>query len=164
MIDTPESIPNSMEIREIEERTALCIRDVTTPDKIGETLGKLFPELWNYLQSNQISPAGPPYALYRSFGPDRVDIEAGFPTAEQVNGNDRVVSTVLPGGSVATRWHHGHYDGLAEAHSSLGAWLNAQGISIDGHCWEVYWTDPDEVKDPTAWRTEIFWQLGTSNS
>ena len=159
MTHIPESAADSMEIRDIEERTALCIRDVTTPETIGETIGKILPELWCHFQSNNIIPAGPPYALYRSFAPDHVDIEIGLPTADSMKGNNRIIAKKLPSGKVATRWHHGHYDGLAEAHKLLGAWLNTKGMSINGVCWEVYWTDPGDEEDPADWRTEIFWQL-----
>ena len=63
---------------------------------------------------------------------------------------------VLPGGWVAVTWHVGPYEGLPHAHHAIIDWLADTGHEAAGAPWEVYWTDPSEVPDPAAWRTEVF--------
>jgi effector-binding domain-containing protein len=53
-------------------------------------------------------------------------------------------------------WHVGPYEKLADAHQSLRAYVDAHRMQARGGLWEVYWTDPGIVPDPSKWRTQLF--------
>ena len=146
----------AIETRVLQPQTTASIRMIVAPAEIGPILGELLPEVWNYLESQGVPPAGPPFTTLPRIRPERVDLEAGLPVAASVASAGRITSEQLPGGRVAVTWHVGPYEGLRGAYQAIEDWLAAEGHEPAGVPWEVYWTDPGEVPDPAAWRTEVF--------
>lgn len=135
------------------------IRHITVPAEIGPTLGTLLPEVFAYLDGEGIKPSGPPFVRYHEFRPDRIDLEAGFPIAALPKPKGRVGIGELPGGRMATTTHIGPYETLNQAYDALIAWIKAQGHQVAGAPWDIYWTDPGQVPDPSQWRTEVRWPI-----
>ncbi|MDP9469013.1 MAG: GyrI-like domain-containing protein [Chloroflexota bacterium] len=112
------------------------------------------------------TPAGPPYARYHEFGPERVDVEFGIPVASPVANlrplaecePGEVGSGELPGGPAAVTLHMGSYPGLGAAYERLREWIPAQGHAPGGAPWESYINDPTEVGDADL-RTEVIWPV-----
>ena len=112
------------------------------------------------------TPAGPPYARYHQFGPERADIEFGIPVASPV-GNLRPLAECepgevgageLPGGQAAVTLHVGSYPGLGAAYERLREWIPAQEYTPRGAPWESYINDPTEVAEADL-RTEVIWPV-----
>jgi effector-binding domain-containing protein len=128
------------------------------PPLVGEILG------WAAKHAKQ---AGPAFFNYTAMEPGRpMEMEVGVPVAEPVKGNGRVVGGTLPGGRYATVTWTGPYDKLRDAHMALHDWLAEQNVpkqSTDNEAGltllEIYVTDPEEVKDPNQWVTEIAFKL-----
>jgi effector-binding domain-containing protein len=93
------------------------------PAAQGEALGAL----WDHLQRHGGRPGGPPFVRYHSFGDVETDVEVGVPVADGATGEGRVVAGELPGGTMASTWHLGSHDRLAEAYARLQAWLQEHG-------------------------------------
>ena len=106
-----------------------------------------------------VYPVGPPFGRFHEYQPDHVSIEGGVPVAKPIVGSGRVSASELPGGQVAVTWHVGPYDTLSEAYSAFASWIKEQNREPGGASWEVYWTDPAEVPDPSTWKTELIWPL-----
>jgi effector-binding domain-containing protein len=139
----------------LEERKPVpvaCVRE-PVPAQIGDLVGRLIGEVWGYLQRAGVQPAGPPYA--RSIWMPGTEVEVGFPVAEPVGGEGRVVAGELPGGSAAVTWHTGPYDQLAGAYQTVRDWIAGEGLAVAGVPWEAYYTDPGATPDPNDWRTEV---------
>lgn len=147
------------EIKELKPQPAATIRVKITMDQIAATLGEIYGEVGAALQRKGVTPAGMPFAWYHSFGEGVIDLEAGFPVAAPIGGEGRVTSSELPGGQVAVAWHIGPYDTCEQTYNALLAWIGAQGCKAADDMWEVYWTDPTKVPDPSQWRTEVVWPL-----
>jgi effector-binding domain-containing protein len=145
--------------KELQSQLVVAIRATTTPDQLGPLLGELLPEVWRYAEARGAHPAGPPFARYHTYEPDRVDLEAGFPVLEPLPGEGRVVAGHLPQGTAAATWHIGPYDTLHSAYEALEAWIGEQGRRPAGAPWEVYWSDPGEEPDSSKWRTEVVWPI-----
>jgi effector-binding domain-containing protein len=135
---------------------------------IGALFGEQVGRLAEHLAAAGVEPAGPVYARYHEFGPDRADIEFGIPVATPPTGLDpldgapagEIVASVLPGGPLATTLHVGPYPELGQAYTRLEAWLAQHGRSGSGGPWESYVVMPGEVDgDPTRLRTELYWPL-----
>jgi effector-binding domain-containing protein len=150
---------NIIETKVIQPQAAMSIRVITTPTEIGQTLGQILGEVWTYLQGRGVQPAGPPFARYYEYRADHVDMEAGLPVSSPVAGAGRISADELPGGKVAVTWHIGPYDTLHKTYVALESWVQEQNQEAAGAPWEVYWTDPGEEPDSSAWRTEVICPL-----
>lgn len=144
---------------QIEAQHIASIRTVTSVDRIGEPMGRLFEEVFGYLREQGREPAGMPFALYHAMDGQTVELSCGIPVAAPIEGSDRVQSGELPAGTVATVTHSGPYDGLPGTWSALTEWMRAQGLQPAGAPWEVYVTDPRVEHDQSKWRTDIFFPV-----
>jgi effector-binding domain-containing protein len=152
------------------EQPALVIRAGVRRETLPHTLGSLFGELSAWLESHGVTPEGPPFVRY-VFVDDEFDtpthLEAGFPVAAGVSGDDRVVPVMLPAGRYATVLHSGPYCDLHTTTAELLAWAEKNGMkwdrSADGKTWasrlEIYLNDPECEPDPEKRRTELAFLL-----
>jgi AraC family transcriptional regulator len=148
-----------IEVRDLEARPTAAVRAEIAPEDLGPVLSEVLPEVWEHLARYGARPAGPPFTRYYEYEDDRIDLEAGFPVAGAVPPLGRIELGELPAGEAAIVWHEGPYEGLTAAHEAVLAWIDEHGREPAGAPWEVYWTDPGEVPDPSAWRTEVVWPL-----
>ena len=66
-----------------------------------------------------------------------------------------MAASELPGGRVVTVTHVGPYDQLKGTWDGIMAWVQSEGLTLNGAPWEVYVDDPTTV-DPSTLRTEIY--------
>lgn len=155
----------------IEERTEqpyVAIRALVTMQTLGAVLPGLHPEVYGWLRSRGVPPAGQPFFKYNVVDMDRqLEVEVGVPVAAATTGDARVLAAVLPAGRYATLRHSGHPDGLAGATAVLLDWAAGQGLAWDieetseGQRWaarlETYQDDPPPDMD--AWETDLAFRL-----
>jgi len=170
LFDLPESIQQQLDddqpddetavkIIEVAEQQVASIRAKVKISEIGQTLGVILPEVMGYVTESDAGIAGPPFSRYHSFGAATVDLEAGIPVANPIEGTDRIKSRTLPGGKVAMTWHIGDYHRIPKAYKRIEKWMKKNKIEDGGARWEVYWTDPGREPDPKKWRTQVFWKV-----
>jgi DNA-binding transcriptional MerR regulator len=102
----------AVDVRAIPElRLAATIRHLRLVDPEGVTEMLRLAE--NRLVARGIAPAGPPTALFRSGdGKGTHLVEAGFPVATGVQGDELLRVTPYPAASAATADHFGSYEDL----------------------------------------------------
>jgi effector-binding domain-containing protein len=140
----------------------LAIQHTLSRDRLdlGEAYGSTFPRVFAALAERGLAPAGPPFGRYLEWGAERVVVEIGVPVAEQLvdvpadASAGELCSSALPGGTVATLTHVGHYEGLPDANRALAEWIEQRGLERSGALWESYVDDPESVP-PDELRTEI---------
>ncbi len=142
-------------VEEIFARPVLSIRTQSKPEDLGSIFGAIFGEVSQYLASQDLSPAGMPFCRYHGFADGEVDIDAGLPVDEKLEGSGRIEASQLPAGRAAVTYHMGPYENLNVAHKALGAWIEENAFEPLALGWEIYSTDPREEPDPAKWRTEL---------
>jgi effector-binding domain-containing protein len=151
--------PEAVVVAERKPQPVLSIRANVPVAELTQAQGESLRALWSFLQQHRVTPAGPPFVRYHTFGETQAHLETGIPVAEAVVGEGRVAAGELPGGAAITTWHLGSHDGLADAYGRLGSWLQANRREADGAAWEVYWwIDPSVEPDPAAWPASTEWR------
>jgi effector-binding domain-containing protein len=146
-----------------------AIRARVTMADLG-TLGARFGEVFAWLGARGLEPAGAPFWRYNVIDMARkLEVDVAVPVAAAVDGDDRVVSGVLPAGRYATLTHVGHPSELAGVTKTLLDWAAGEGLTWDmslgedGERWgarlEIYLTDPSEEPDMSKWVTELAFRL-----
>jgi len=161
---------------EVIQRSAQPYVSITTSvrmDQLAEVLGPQIGEVFGWLAARGVDPAGPPFWKYNVIDmAGESEIEVGVPTADQVSGDGRVQSYVLPAGRYAFVQHVGHPGLLEDATRALLEWAEERGLSWDivpsaasaaGVRWvarvEEYLTDPVEQPDMEQWQTNLIFKL-----
>jgi len=98
-----------------------------------------------------------------------LEVEAGVPVVEPMEGGGQIISGVLPAGRYATVSHVGHPDELLDVTGSLLDWATRKGLRWDvtpgqgGEHWasrlEFYLTDPSQEPDMNKWETQLAFKL-----
>lgn len=158
------------EITQREAQPYVAISGQATMETLDQTLPGLMPQVFAWLGERGIQPAGAPFWKFNLIDMGGLlEVEVGVPVAAPVDGDDRVLSGVLPAGRYATLRYTGHPDGLLGATASLRDWAKQEGLTWDmmntpaGERWrarlEIYETDPAEEPDMTKWTTQLAFRL-----
>lgn len=126
----------------LEQQVTAVVRGHVDVDEIAGFLGGAFAEVLETLQSQGLSPVGPPFGRYTPVG-EGFDVEAGFPSDGQVRAVGRVVASDLPGGRGAQVVHRGSYADVAAAYATVRVWAGEHGCGTPGSAWESYLDGPD---------------------
>jgi effector-binding domain-containing protein len=121
-------------------------------------MGQLFGELFAHLGRLGVAPAGPPLAIYyvEEFKDQDVDIEVVIPIGTDIQESDTVkVRELEAGKQMACAVHKGPYDMISAAYHAVMEWVGNNGYRISDYTREVYLTDPNQVKDPNDYVTEV---------
>lgn len=111
-----------------------------------------FDRLYGYTSANDLTPMGPPHAVYLT-PPERPEAEAEWelwaPVAGQVEPRkpDEHGCGVkkVPGKTVAWVMHMGPYETIAPTYEGLARWIAENGHVMTGPPEEIYFSDPDQV-------------------
>jgi effector-binding domain-containing protein len=117
-----------------------------------------------------LPPAGPSFLKYNVIDMTReLEIDNGVPVAALADGDDEMISGVLPAGRYATLTHAGPFSELMGATKALLDWAAGQGLAwdmspgSDGDRWgsrlEIYLTDPREEPETIKWVTQLAFRL-----
>ena len=149
-------------VLERTEQPYVAIPIEATLREWGE-VNALIPEVLAWLGERGIAPAGALFYRHRVIGgfDEKFSVEVGFPVAEPVEGDGRVVAGAKPAGRYVVATHHGHPDGIAQSHLALVDWAGRQAVPLakEGDVWgglfESYLSDPEVEPDPAKWETEL---------
>lgn len=140
----------------LDPQPVAVIRTPAPPAERSEIVPRLCGEVFAFARAAGLSP-GRMFALYRE---GTHDLEVGVEVAAPFLGNERVVSSALPAGEVATAVHVGDYARLGEAHAAIRRFCAARGFLLTGVFWELY---GHGEADPARSRTDVFYQLDSGD-
>lgn len=150
-------------VREVSSTKVMSIRSITSMKTIGEDMGKIFGELYDYVSKNGGQFSGECFDIYHDeeFNPERIDVECCFSVLETIPENDRVKGRTVEGGLMAYTLHKGPYDQLEGAYTAIMKWIEENGYVPLPKMRDLYLNGPDceEVKGPEDYKTEILWPV-----
>ena len=152
MITTPENITTT------EQRTA-AIHLVIPGRDMPKYMDPAIQEILKVLKDQNLEPDGPMFSYHHRRPSDTFDFELGFPVKETFKPVGRVVSGMLPGEKVIRSVYQGPYEQMGEAWTELQTWVRDRKLAETGRFWESYLNNPEEVKDPKEYRTELNWVI-----
>jgi len=122
---------------------------VRTNPEVPALLGAAYRRVYELIQAAGKVPVGPCLGVWHSSPADLTDetVDAAFP----IDGpSERLTTQTLPAGDFVFVAHTGPMDNLGAAHKTLRAWVEANGLTVDGPYREVYLDDGFEVLYPVA--------------
>lgn len=154
-------MPYDVKIKEVDAQPIISIRARTSIARIGDDIGQAFGELFRYLGRSFRRPAGPPFSLYHDedFKEEDVDLEICVPTKKLLGGRDSIIARELPAGRLAYTLHVGPYENISLSYQALIGWIKDHGHEISGPARETYLVGPTQVKEATAYQTEVAWGI-----
>lgn len=127
------------------------------PASIAAAMGEVFGALMGLVQRHKLAPAGPPRAIYRSYGAEGVEFTVALPLAgppaEPIAYGSGSVET-LPGAKAVRFTHRGSYQHLAATYGRITECLKAKGLMQTEAdwarympMWEEYLNDPQTTPE-----------------
>src|ERR1700759_2904270 len=102
------------------EQPYVGLRAQVTMQELGQLLPPLWGEVYGWLASKGLKPAGAPLWRYRVIDmAAKLEIDVGVPVATPVTGDNRITADPLPAGRYATIVDTGPYEGLLHATAEL---------------------------------------------
>jgi len=144
---------------EVPARVYLTVRDTASPLTITSKLTFLYKKISLYLKTNNLSPTGPPMAIFHNFSDQKYDIEACMPISSIVEvpkGLNCVEKNVQQAVMVK---YFGSYKSISLAYSALNSYIKDKGLVINGPPWEEYVTNPSLEADSNLVQTNIYYPV-----
>jgi effector-binding domain-containing protein len=149
-----------IEIKNVESQKGLVIKVDVPTSEIGAKMGELYGQLFGYMGANNITPAGPPFAVYYSYEPEGNTVfEAGVPVQSKVAGSGNIVFKEFPVMKVVSTLYKGAYEEMEPVYISLDQYIKDNELESTGTCWEIYLTDPKEVASPDDNQTLVYFPI-----
>jgi effector-binding domain-containing protein len=138
-------------------QTVLLICDSAGPKTFEKIMGKAFGELMAYMKKIKVRQTGAPFAIYLKW--DSVTyfsvMEIGIPVEKADKGSGRIMIRTIPEQNVIKSVYFGPYDKTGPTYNALIQYIKESNKEMIGGPWEVYVTNPMEVKDTMKWETDI---------
>ena len=147
------------EVIETQEQATASIH-LTIPGRdMPKYMDPAIQEIIKVLADQGMQPpyGGPMFSFHHRRPSDTFDFEIGFPVSKVIKPEGRVISSKLPAVKVVRSVYQGPYEGLAQAWPALQKWVRENGHGETGKFWESYLNNPNEVKSPSEYRTELNW-------
>ncbi len=94
--------------------------------------------------------AGPPFAIYHAFGPDKIDVSAVMTVSTPVTVHGRVAAIDVPGGPAVQVKHVGPYDEMGHTYALVENWITDHHRARSGAVREIYLTPPSDPQTQTT--------------
>lgn len=150
MITTPEVITT-------KETITAAIPLVIPGRDMPKYIDPAIQEIIKVITDQGINIVGLMFSYHHRRPSDTFDFEIGFPVSKPIKEEGRVINSKLPSVKVVRSVYQGPYEGLAQAWPTLQKWVRENGHGETGKFWESYLNNPNEVKSPSEYRTELNW-------
>jgi effector-binding domain-containing protein len=128
-------------------------------DAVSMEMAKMYTALAGALQKSKVEMNGHPFAIFPRYTPESMDMICALPVAADAKISGKYKVDTAPGGKAVKAIHKGDYKNLETTHNDLNSYIAYKKLEVAGAPWEVYITDPFEVKDTAQWVTEVYYPV-----
>ncbi|HEX2935939.1 MAG TPA: GyrI-like domain-containing protein [Bacteroidales bacterium] len=148
------------EIKEIGAQKTVIITMTAPSSQISAKMGEAYGKLFGYLGQKGVQPSGAPFAVYTQFDPNaNTTFEAGVPVSSKMEGIGDVVYKEYPAMKVLSTLYKGAYTEMTKVYESMEKYMKDKGLQSTMAVWEIYLTDPAQVKKPEDNQTLIYFPI-----
>ena len=129
---------------------------------VGEKMGKMIPQVYSYMQTNNIPMTGSPMTIYEQWDMTNgtTIFSSAIPTSSKVitPSGSPVLCGFMPSQKVVKTTLKGDFKNLQEAWAAANKYITDNELEKNeaSKDFEVYTTDPTTVPNPANWVTEIY--------
>ncbi|WP_315118468.1 GyrI-like domain-containing protein [uncultured Clostridium sp.] len=145
-----------VQLVEIQPQNILYMRKSMSSYDYAEGYGKYFSRLYEKIATEKLTLVGTPMTIYHSseYNPAGNDTEFAMPIKEVVKG-----TRDLAGGLCAKSVLKGSYSELTSVFAKLREWVENEGYELVNSPYEIYLTNPYEIKVPEENITEVYFPV-----
>jgi effector-binding domain-containing protein len=149
-----------LEVRRVPRRRVLGLRERTSITELAAFFARAIPAVLDELARHNLTPAGPPIAVYRDEHGHQFQVTMGFPVARApaLVPCGPLVMEDLPGGQVVSAEHVGPYETLGGTYAALSEWFTDHKLVPPWMMWEEYLVGPGAAAE-TAYHTRVVYPL-----
>jgi len=129
------------------------------PAAISAQMATMYGELMAVLTKAKVEMTGAPFALYPSYSEESMEMVCALPVAPDAKLPTKYKVSQTAGGKIVKGIHKGDYTTMMDTHMQIDKYINSKKLELIGAPYEVYLTDPMEVKDTAQWVTEICYPI-----
>jgi effector-binding domain-containing protein len=142
-----------------KEQIIATYKMTTNMDKISNDIGASYQKIGEFMGKNKLEFAGPVFAFFHSFSPEKIEMECAIPVNKEVKGEGDINVRKMEAGNAVVAHHYGPYEKTEAAHNAIDKFIRENNKKIIGSPYEVYVTDPTVEKDTAKWLTEIYYPV-----
>jgi effector-binding domain-containing protein len=147
------------EIKEMTwpEKLFITKRDRVSFDKLSSFFGDAYGALYSTIQKLGLTAQGMPCALYYEVDEFKkeTDVAAAVAVTGPVPELKEFNKIILPKSKVLTTTHYGSYENMGPAYEELEKYRKGHALKKELVI-EEYFSDPAIEKDPSKWKTNIY--------
>ena len=166
MHDQPDAfLSSAVQIKTVLDQPLLSLSVYAGYGTFEQSIRSAFATLSAFASEAGVSRfTGSPLVIIHQYTPQEYQengthFEVCLPLPHLVESHQGIVSTLLPGGTVASVVHVGSYHELELIYPVLGAWIEAHGYVVTGPPRNVILTNHVLVTDPAGYHTEVQWPI-----
>ncbi len=151
--------PISIEVQ--EKFVAMVTEGSGTMEVMALELGGLFGLIYAEVSKQQLEISGPAFVHYLDYD-DATGFSNYLPGVQVQSSGKKsgaVRPVVYPEMNVVSAVHTGPYEKFMESYETLGAYIEDNGLEIDGSAFEFYIVNGNTEPDPNKWQTLIVFPL-----
>jgi len=153
------------QVKEVPDQPLLSLSVHAAYGTFGQAIRSSFGTLIAYANEMGVyTPDQPPLIILHQYTPKEpqdggTDFEVCLPIPHLFEGTRGIVSTLLPGGTVASVVHVGPYHELELIYPMLGSWIEVHGYVITGPPRNLILTNHALETDSAGYQTEVQWPI-----
>jgi len=142
-------------------QTILTVRDSAGPKTFEKVMSSAFGEIMSYIKKNKSKQTGAPFAIFHRW--DSVTffsvMDIGIPVEKADKESGRIKISNIPEQNIVKAVYFGPYEKTGPTYIALMQFIKESNKEMTGGPWEIYVTDPMEVKDTLKWQTDIIFPV-----